>query len=116
MESPDIPAPALPPSPLLIQQSIPSSDLNVIICSYLSKQAHSTLRWKNRFVVLTSRALHWFKRYPSDSLFGVELGSVAVSAIKRANKVKNVLNDGFHYFEVEAVEVRQSEERRTAGA
>ena len=63
-------------------------------------------------MVLTSKALHWFKRLPNDSLFGAELGSVELSAIKRVSKVPNDSSDGFFYFEVEAVEeVRREGER-----
>jgi len=81
-----------------------SEGIDVLLCSYISKQAHSTSRWKKRFCVLTSRALHWFKRYPADSLFGTELGSVEVSAIKRVSKIPSEVGDSFYYFEVEAVE------------
>ena len=97
--------PLLDPNPNLFStQTLKTPHLNVLLCGYVSKQAHSTSRWKYRFCVLTGHSLHWFKRSPDDSLFGVQLGAVEVAAIKRVNNVANNSGDGWFYWEVEAVE------------
>ncbi|GMH54490.1 hypothetical protein TrST_g2222 [Triparma strigata] len=77
--------------------------VKILHAAYISKRAHSNLRWKTRYVVLTPTHLHWFKKQPGDSLFGYELGCVEVKSISRVEKGAGV-GDGWSYFEVEAIE------------
>ncbi|GMH79888.1 hypothetical protein TL16_g08310 [Triparma laevis f. inornata] len=88
----------LPPAP-------PPSDptVKILHAAYVSKRAHSNMRWKSRYVVLTGTHLHWFKKQQGDSLFGYELGCVEIRSISRITKT-SPSTDGWSYFEVEAIE------------
>ena len=85
------------------------------MCSYLEKHTsgaiapHLTSRWKRRFIVLTRKTLHWFKRESGCDLFGEELGSVALDKVTSAKPCVNPNpddpgSDGFFYFQIEAKE------------
>ncbi|GMI42548.1 hypothetical protein TeGR_g10563, partial [Tetraparma gracilis] len=102
--------PCVPPFP---SHTHPS--LGVLFCSYLDKSVsgaiapHLTTKWKKRFVVLTHRALHWFKRDGGCDLLGEELGSVQLSAVTsvRCTACPNPADPGaasLHYWELEARE------------
>jgi hypothetical protein len=85
------------------------------MCSYLEKSTsgtlapHLTARWKRRFIVLTSTAVHWFKRIEGYDLFGEELGSVLLKNITSVKPCNNPTPDDagssdFFYFSFEAKE------------
>ena len=87
----------------------PAANLSehILMCGHAQKRAHSTSRWKSRFIVLSPSHLHWFKRQRGDvTLFGSELGSVELKAVSSASKVTNSEGGGggWYYFTVEAIE------------
>ena len=86
---------------------LPNISEHILLAGHAQKRAHSTSRWKSRFIVLTPTHLHWFKRQRNDpTLFGQELGSVELKAVSSATKSQPGEGSGvgWHYFSVEAIE------------
>jgi hypothetical protein len=68
------------------------NNLGVIFTSWISKQNPYSKVYKRRFMVLTTEALHWFKRSEGYDLFGEERGHLALDSILNVQSMKDESN------------------------
>lgn len=81
----DMPLGKLPRASLassaVIQEKSAVNNLGVLYTGYLEKRNPVTGSYKQRFMVLTNEAVHWFKREEHYDLFGEERGHVGLGSI-----------------------------------
>jgi len=79
-------------------------DLGVVYTGYLEKRHPSNVfDFNQRYVVLTHKAIHWFKRFEEDIFFGEERGSIILSDIIDVHNIDVRVGDKWYYqFEIVA--------------
>ena len=68
------------------------NNLGVIFTSWVTKQNPYSKVYKRRFMVLTTEALHWFKRAEGYDLFGEERGHLVLDSILNVQSMKDEPN------------------------